>query len=165
MDKPISMSVKDFLIRKLAVKMMMSEKTLEAVINHQFQSANAAMKDNYSVEISGFGKFIFNHKKAWKKLEKAESKIVLFTKLANDPSLSEQRRKSAANKLANTIATKEALILKLQTNELSSDLRGMEESLDPCIRYEGEDRGSEQNEDGDMSRMSQPLEEQENQKT
>jgi hypothetical protein len=46
MDKPISMSVKDYLIRTLAVKMMMSEKVLETVINHQFQSANQAMDTN-----------------------------------------------------------------------------------------------------------------------
>ena len=41
-DKPISLSVKDYLIRKLAVKMMTSEKTIEAVVNHQFQSAQQA---------------------------------------------------------------------------------------------------------------------------
>jgi nucleoid DNA-binding protein len=70
MDKPISMSVKDYLIRTLAVKMMMSEKTLEAVVNHQFQSANEAMTNSKSVEISGFGKFLFNDKKAVKKYEK-----------------------------------------------------------------------------------------------
>ena len=62
MDKPISMSVKDFLIRTLAVKMMTSEKTIEAVVNHQFQSANEAMDLNSSVEIAGFGKFFFNNK-------------------------------------------------------------------------------------------------------
>ena len=43
MDKPISMSVKDYLVRTLAVKMMVSEKTIETVINHQFQSANEAI--------------------------------------------------------------------------------------------------------------------------
>jgi len=57
MDKPISMSVKDFLVRTLAVKMMMNEKMIEAVINHQFQSANVAMDLNNSIYISGFGKF------------------------------------------------------------------------------------------------------------
>ena len=52
MDKPISLSVKDFIIRKMAVKLMMSEKTIDDVINHQFNSANEALKYNNSVEIS-----------------------------------------------------------------------------------------------------------------
>ena len=68
MDKPISLSMKDYLIRRLAVKLMTSEKTIEAVINHQFQSANEALLNNKTIEISGFGKFIFNDKKAVKKM-------------------------------------------------------------------------------------------------
>ena len=44
MDKPISMSVKDYLIRTLAVKIMVSEKVIETIVNHQFQSANEAME-------------------------------------------------------------------------------------------------------------------------
>ena len=69
----MSMSVKDYLIRIMAVKEMMSEKTIEAIVNHQFQSANLALQEHYSVEISGFGKFLFNHKKALKKLDKMYS--------------------------------------------------------------------------------------------
>ena len=52
--------MKDYLIRRLAVKLMTSEKTIETVINHQFQSANEALLNNKTIEISGFGKFIFN---------------------------------------------------------------------------------------------------------
>ena len=59
-SKPKSMSMKDFLIRVQAVKMMKSEKTIEAVVNHQFQSTNLAMRTNNSVELSGFGKFFFS---------------------------------------------------------------------------------------------------------
>ncbi len=36
-DKPISLSVKEYLIRRMAVKMRISEKMIEAVVNHQFQ--------------------------------------------------------------------------------------------------------------------------------
>ena len=69
MDKPTTMSVKDFLIRKLAVKLMVGEKTIEAVVNHQFSSANEALEENNSIEVSGFGKFYFNRNKALKKIE------------------------------------------------------------------------------------------------
>jgi len=141
MDKPISMSVKDYLIRLMSVKMMLSEKTIEAVVNHQFQSANVALQENKSLEISGFGKFYFNQKKAQKRMEKMLSKAEMFTKQAMDESLSEQKRNSAALKLANTVAAIEVLKPKLQEDENQSvtDLRGVEESFDPCIRYEGAD--------------------------
>jgi nucleoid DNA-binding protein len=141
MDKPISMSVKDYLIRLMSVKMMLSEKTIEAVVNHQFQSANVALQENNSLEISGFGKFYFNQKKAQKRMEKMLSKAELFAKQAMDESLSEQRRNSAALKLANTVAAIEVLKPKLQEDENQSvtDLRGVEEPFDPCVRYEGAD--------------------------
>ena len=70
MDKPKSLSVKDFLIRKMSVKLLIPEYTIEAIVTHQFQEALKAMIANKSVEISGFGKFIFNEKRALKKLEK-----------------------------------------------------------------------------------------------
>jgi hypothetical protein len=44
--------------------MVISEKTIDAVVTHQFDSANDALNVNKSVEISGFGKFFFNNKKA-----------------------------------------------------------------------------------------------------
>jgi len=86
-DKPISLSVKDYLIRKMAVKLMTPEKTIDAVIMHQFQSANEATSQHKSVEISGFGKFFFNDKKAHKTMEKFLSQKALFEKWANDETL------------------------------------------------------------------------------
>ena len=64
MEKPISMSVKEWIIKKMSINMVISEKTLDAVVTHQFDSANDALNINKSVEISGFGKFFFNNKKA-----------------------------------------------------------------------------------------------------
>jgi nucleoid DNA-binding protein len=95
MDKPISMSVKDFLIRTLAVKMLTSEKTIEAVVNHQFQSANEAMDLNNSVEIGGFGKFFFNSKKAVKRIEQLKINIGIMEKIIADPSTSDQKKRSS----------------------------------------------------------------------
>jgi len=128
MDKPISMSVKDFLIRTLAVKMMVSEKTIETVVNHQFQSANEAMDVNNSLEISGFGKFYFNEKKAKKRLQVLEEKRKAMQKYSTDETLSEQRRKTSKVTLEKT----EALINLLKNkvtyeDQLLPDLRGMEE--------------------------------------
>jgi nucleoid DNA-binding protein len=128
MDKPISMSVKDYLIRTLAVKMMMSEKVLETVINHQFQSANQAMDTNNSVEISGFGKFYFNEKKAKKRLISLEGKKKLMERYIEDPNVSDQKRHASKVTLEKT----EALINLLKSkityeDQLLSDIRGLEE--------------------------------------
>ena len=128
MDKPISMSVKDFLIRTLAVKMMVSEKVIEAVINHQFQSANEAMDLNNSLEIAGFGKFYFNQKKATKRLSQLNAKRDAMKRIIADENTSEQKRRSSQVTLEKT----EALINLLKTkttyeDQLLSDLRGVEE--------------------------------------
>ena len=139
MDKPISMSIKDYLIRKLAVQLLTSEKTIEAIVNHQFRSANVALQDNNTVEISGLGKFYFNYKKAVKKMEKMVSKANLFYSQVNNMELSEQKRNSSANKLANTLAQIETLKPKLNV-EHQPDLRGMEEQVDSSSTYEGADQ-------------------------
>lgn len=115
MDKPISMSVKDYLIRTLAVKMMVNEKTVEAVVNHQFQSANEAMDTNNSIEISGFGKFYFNNKKALKKIEALTAKKGAMEKILADDTITEQRRRAATITLEQTI--KSIASLKARTNE------------------------------------------------
>lgn len=128
MDKPISMSVKDYLVRTLAVKMMISEKMIETVINHQFQSANEAMDTNNSIEISGFGKFYFNEKKAKKRLEDLTRKKNLMLEFLASAETSEQKKRSSQVTLEKT----EALINLLKTktiyeDQLLSDLRGVEE--------------------------------------
>jgi len=114
--KPRSLSVKDYLIRVLAVKMLTSEKVIEAVVDHQYQSANEAMASNYSVEIAGFGKMLFNKKKAIKRMEKLHSKEALFTKMLLDDSITEQKKQSLTLKLNNTILTIEALKPRIDEN-------------------------------------------------
>lgn len=142
MDKPMSMSVKDYLIRKMSVSLMMSEKTIEAIVNHQFRSANVALQDNNTVEVSGLGKFYFNYKKAVRKMEKMVSKATLFHSQMNNMELSEQKRQSATNKLVNTLAQIEILKPKLNV-EHQPDLRGMEEQVGSPSSYEGADQISE----------------------
>lgn len=81
MDKPVSLSVKHWIIRNMSVKTMTQESLIETVINHQFESAYEALDNCYSMEFSGFGKLYFNEKKAFKKLEKQESQIRTFNEL------------------------------------------------------------------------------------
>ena len=137
-DKPISLSVKDYLIRRLAVKMMTSEKTLETVVNHQFQSANEALFQHKSVEISGFGKFFFNEKKAHRMMEKFESQRELFGRWMEDETLPEAKRKSARFK--HQLAVDGIRDLKPRIHNDKSDLRGVEEQ--PAAAQEAEGHNS-----------------------
>lgn len=91
-DKPNSMPVKNYLMRILSVDMAIPEKIIEAVVNHQFQSANTAMDTNKSLEISGFGRFIFNDKKAVKKMTSLLSRLERYTLELESNSLTEANR-------------------------------------------------------------------------
>ena len=64
MNKPSTMSVKEFIIKRMSLTLVTSEKIIDNVITHQFDSANDALNFNDTLEISGFGKFYFNTKKA-----------------------------------------------------------------------------------------------------
>lgn len=125
-NKPVSLSVKDWIIRKLAPKMLLGEKTIEAVINHQFQEANIALSKHKSLEISGFGKFFFNDGKAVRQMAKHESQVALFTKKLMDETLTEQKRKSYELKLQ--IAKDCIRDLKPRMYAFT-DLRGVEEQF------------------------------------
>jgi len=114
MDKPQSMSVRDYLVRTLAVKLMIPEKTIDAIVVNQFHEANAALQGNDTIEISGFGKLIFNQKKAQKKMEKLLSKDRVFREIIANPETSETKRQSAINKLNNNTLGIETLKPKIK---------------------------------------------------
>jgi hypothetical protein len=115
MDKPISMSVKDYLVRTLAVKIMVSEKTIETIINHQFQSANEAMVLNNSIEISGFGKFFFNEKKCLKRLSALNAKKQAMEVFIADDNSTDKKKHSSRITLNKTLSLIDQLNNK--TNE------------------------------------------------
>ena len=121
MDKPVSLSVKHFLIRNMSVKMMLQESLIETIVNHQFESAYGALEDPqcFSMEFSGFGKLLFNKKKAIKKLEKQNSQIHTFEQLLLTE-LSPIRRRNLEMKLSS--AKKNLEHLKNKTNELVGNI-------------------------------------------
>jgi nucleoid DNA-binding protein len=109
MDKPVNLSMRDYLVRTLAVKMMVSEKVIDTVVAHQFSEANEALRHNDSIEISGFGKFFFNKKKAVKKLETMHrQKEALEKQLANTET-TEHRKNIAEQKISSLTASIEHL--------------------------------------------------------
>jgi nucleoid DNA-binding protein len=126
MDKPRSLSIKDYIIRKMSIKMNTPEKIIEAVVNHQFQSATLAFNDQKSVELSGFGKFLFNEKKAVKKMESMLIQQQVLNANLLDETLSDRKRKSTELKLESLAQAIEILKPKIQY-ESKSDIRGLEE--------------------------------------
>lgn len=131
------MTDKEFIIRTIASKLLFAEKTIEAVINHQFASANSAMDTNKSVEISGFGKFMFNEKKAARRLKSYLMKKHDMHTIINHPtSTSEQIRK--ATLIYNDMVDNIALLKPNISDEFLRDLRGMEEQVDSAFQDEGD---------------------------
>lgn len=126
MDKPKSLSVKEFLIRKMSIKMNTAEKVIDAVITHQFQSATQALNTSKSLEISGFGKFLFNDKKAVAKMAKLEGQKKTLEEQVDNEALTEQKRRSAKLKLDSVLLAIEMLKPKIY-DKPESDLRGLEE--------------------------------------
>lgn len=129
---------KELLIKKIASKLMMAEKTIETVINHQFISANTAMDTNQSIEISGFGKFMFNEKKAARRLKTyLMKKHDMSTIIAHPDATAEQIRKAML--IYNDMADNIALLKPNISDEFLRDLRGLEEQVDSPSKDEGND--------------------------
>ena len=109
MDKPVNLSMRDYLVRTLAVKLMVNEKIIDTVVAHQFSEANEALRHNDSVEISGFGKFFFNKKKAAKKIETMHRQRAALEKQLANPETTEHRRRIAEQKIISLTANMEQL--------------------------------------------------------
>jgi len=148
MDKPVTLSVKAWIIRQMSIRTMTSERVIETVVNHQFDSALSALDTCNSLEFSGFGKLFFNVKKAHKKLEKMKSQITAFTAIVENEETGEIRRKRIEFKLNATLKNFEILNAKL--NEHSKNLRRVEEQAFSIEGTEGDDSEGEDGETGNM---------------
>lgn len=113
-SKPQSMSVKEWLIKKLAISIIIPERVIDAVISNQFDTANDALKTSKSIEISGFGKFVFNQNKAVKQMEKYISQKETFENILADESITNVRRTNISMKLETTLNNIKALAPKLK---------------------------------------------------
>lgn len=109
MDKPNNMSIKEYLARVMSLRTNIPLKTIDAIVSHQMESIYNAFQSNHTIEMSGFGKFIFNKGKALKKWEKNISKRELFKEYLLREDLTEIKRKSIELKLKNTLKYLEGL--------------------------------------------------------
>jgi nucleoid DNA-binding protein len=132
MDKPRKLSHKDFIIRKLAVKLMIPESEVEQVISHNYQYMNNAVHNVCEMELSGFGRLYFNISKAKRDLIRIEGNEKL-------------------------LPLKQELLKKLRQYENLRSTRGLEEPSLTQGGIEKPDRAGILTEDGDMQGVSSPL--------
>lgn len=140
--------MKAWLIRNMSVKMQVQESVIETVVNHQFESAYAALEKCSSLEFSGFGKFFFNRPKAEKKLITLNIRLKECQEILDDPQTSDIKRK-------NTLLKKEAtektyIYLNNRLHGPVQDLRRMEEQAVPSGISEGTNYPGEQPENENM---------------
>lgn len=104
MNKPNTMSVKEFIIKRMSISLVVSEKIIDNVIQHQFDSANDALNTNDTVEISGFGKFFFNTKKANTHYNKLLAMKQAYENTLADPLTTEKRRHSTEQRMITVLS-------------------------------------------------------------
>lgn len=83
----------------MTIQLVTPEKIINTVITHQFESAFEAMSKNNSVEIGGFGKFVFKEKRAKYELEKFLSQEKMYKELL-ETDLSATLRRNTELRLA-----------------------------------------------------------------
>lgn len=100
--------------------MVISEKTIDAVVTHQFDSANDALNIHKSVEISGFGKFYFNQKKALAQYNKLLAIKKAYENMLLDENITPTKKNAVELKLQ--IIQISIKTLKPKIDEPNSDL-------------------------------------------
>lgn len=107
------MSIKDWLIRNISTKNSIPERTIELVINHQFESAHKALITCKTLEFSGWAKFYFNEKKAKKRMKALLDYKRIYGEESSDASLTPQKRHLAGLKLLTVLNDIELLKAKI----------------------------------------------------
>ena len=102
-------SVKDMLIRTTSVKLAINEKIVQKVVDYQFISANEAMNHHHSVELCGFGKFMFNNNKAKKKMMSLEKTAEILQNELDHPETATKNPIFSRNVLKDTLEHIESL--------------------------------------------------------
>jgi nucleoid DNA-binding protein len=112
MERPMSMPLKEYLIKKLSLKLNISERIIDVVITDQFTSAFRATSTHNSIELSGLGKFVFNMPKAQRYMNKYLSQMVVFNSML-EKAITEKEAKTIQLKLNTAIKNIDHLKPKL----------------------------------------------------
>ena len=119
---PKKLTTREKLIKKISSEKVISQMVIEQVVKHQFDSAHEALKTNNSVELSGFGKFLFNTKKAQRRIGQLEKVKVTYTEMLKNPEMPEKQAAFLKSKLSNLNIALSSLKLKLAKHETKGDI-------------------------------------------
>lgn len=122
-EKPVSMSYRDWFVRKLAEKSEHGFDVIDSVVKHQFESASIALQKNKKVEISGFGVFLWNDKRALVKLDKMDKQITRYRDMMENAK-SQTFVQRYSDIIDEILIRRQILINRI--NELNANLRGLE---------------------------------------
>ena len=120
MNKPTTMTVKEWIVKRMSLSMVISEKVIDQVVTHQFDSANDALNTNDSLEISGFGKFYFNTNKAEKLYTKLLQMKQAYENTLADTTITDKKRHSTELRMITVLA--DIKTLKPKINESRTDI-------------------------------------------
>lgn len=117
MDKPTTLSVKDWIVRNMSTELSIQERIIHDIINHQFNKAKDAMETCNTIEFSGWGKFVFHKKRAYTKLGKFTHIKNGYEHTINKEDTTPQKRGYIQYKLGIINGDIKLLKSKLQINE------------------------------------------------
>ena len=110
------MNDKDKIIKRLTVDTGISDQYIRVIIDDIFYGMLTAMQTNYSVEMSGFGRWYYNYNKSKKELIKIINKL---------PETSSERQREILISIGKDIIKK----LKDEDYQLAADFRRVEEQI------------------------------------
>lgn len=118
MKKTKKLTLTEKIVKKLSREKIISERVINQVVMHQFNTAHEALKNNNTVEISGFGKFTFNVKKANKRLDKLKKFKKDYEEGIEKGVYKDEKHKAwIKNKISTLTLTINSLNSKLENNE------------------------------------------------
>lgn len=116
-EKPSYISFKDWTVKQMALSSNVSERTIHNIITHEFTALSEAMFANETLEVSGWGKFIFLRNKAIKKVTRLHLLKKTYQNTVDNSEETDLRRKNAEYKIISVQKTIDFLELKLKQNE------------------------------------------------
>jgi len=86
-SKPESRSVKEHIIEIISQDQSVPKRDVKIIINEMFANAKAALLEHGSVEISGYGRYYFNKRKAFHRINAFKNYIEREKHQLDDPDM------------------------------------------------------------------------------
>lgn len=116
------MQLKEFLIKKLSLKLNVPEHIINTVISNQFQTAFQATTNHNTIELSGFGKFVFSQYRGKHWMNKYLAHKLGYEAILSNPDSSPELVHNTTLRLATINKNIEHLKPKLIDYEPKSDI-------------------------------------------